>query len=299
MTEPRAIERIGFIGLGVMGGPQASNLARKAGLPLTVFDLVPEAVASLVDLGATAAATVEELAASSDLVFLSLPGRPQVEAVLFGADGVYAHARPGTLVVDLSTSPVALAQRAGQEAAARGLRFVDAPVTRTRQAAIDGTLSITTGGSAEDAAAAEPLLRCMATDVLHCGPNGAGALLKLVNNMVVFETVVALAEAITLIRRTGLIDPELAWNALGGGSAGSFALENHGRKALLPDVHGEGLFPASYMQKDLSYVLEAAADLDTELPAAALAHALLQRTIDAGYAANYHTAVVRVIEGEG
>lgn len=298
MTEARAIERIGFIGLGVMGAPQATNLARKSGLPLTVFDLVPEAVAGLTALGATAAATVAEVAATSDVVFLSLPGRPQVEAVLFGEDGVYSSARPGTLIVDLSTSPVALAKRAGDEATARGLRFVDAPVTRTRQAAIDGTLSITTGGTAEDAAAVEPLLRCMATDVLHCGPNGAGALLKLVNNMVVSETVVALAEAITLIRRSGLIDPALAWDALGGGSAASFVLENHGRKALLPDVHGEGIFPASYMHKDLSYVLEAAQDVDTVLPGAQLAHDLQQRTIDAGYAANYHTAVVRVIEGE-
>lgn len=291
-------DRIGFIGLGVMGGPQASNLARKAGLPLTVFDLVPESVAALVSLGATAAPTVAELAAISDVIFLSLPGRPQVEAVLFGDDGVYAHARPGTIVVDLSTSPVSLAKLAGERAVAAGLRFVDAPVTRTRQAAIDGTLSITTGGTADDHAAVEPLLRCMATDVLHCGPNGAGALLKLLNNMVVSETVVALAEAITVIRRSGLIDPDLAWDALGGGSAASFVLENHGRKALLPDVHGEGIFPVAYMLKDLGYAIEAAEDVETTLPSASLARDLLQRASDAGYSANYHTAVVRVIEGE-
>ena len=298
MNAARPIERIGFIGLGVMGAPQASNLARKSGLPLTVFDLVPDAVESLVGLGAAAAATVAEVASSTDVIFLSLPGRPQVEAVLFGADGVYANARPGTLVVDLSTSPVALAKRAGEEAAALGLRFVDAPVTRTRQAAIDGTLSITTGGPAEDHAAVEPLLRCMATDVLHCGPNGAGSLLKLLNNMVVSETVIALAEAITVIRRSGLVDPELAWSALGGGSAASFVLENHGRKALLPDVHGEGIFPTAYMLKDLGYALEAAADVATTLPSATLARDLLQRTVDAGYGASYHTSVVRVIEGE-
>lgn len=298
MSADRPLERIGFIGLGVMGGPQASNLARKAGLPLTVFDLVPESVASLVELGADSADTVGALAGESDVIFLSLPGRPQVEAVLFGDDGVYANARPGTIIVDLSTSPVALAKEAGERAAALGLGFVDAPVTRTRQAAIDGTLSITTGGSAEDHAAVEPLLRCMATDVLHCGPNGAGALLKLLNNMVVSETVIALAEAITVIRRSGLIDPELAWDALGGGSAASFVLENHGRKALLPDVHGEGIFPVAYMLKDLGYAIEAAEDVNTTLPSATLARDLLQRTIGAGYAANYHTAVVRVIEGE-
>jgi 3-hydroxyisobutyrate dehydrogenase-like beta-hydroxyacid dehydrogenase len=294
-----SIERIGFIGLGVMGGPQASNLVRRSGLPVVVFDLVPDAVARLEELGASSVATIAELAAESDVVFLSLPGGPQVEKVLFGEGGVFDNARPGTIVVDLSTSPVALAKRAGEEAVARGLAFVDAPVARTRQAAIDGTLSITAGGSDETVAAVEPLLRTMATDLIHCGPNGAGALMKIVNNMVVFETVVALSEALTLVRRSGLVDPQVAFDALGNGSAASFTLENHGRKALLPDVHGEGIFPAAYMMKDLSYALEAASDVDTVLPSATLAHELLQRTVDAGYAANYHTAVVRIIEGEG
>ncbi|WP_166866908.1 NAD(P)-dependent oxidoreductase [Salinibacterium sp. ZJ70] len=298
MSELRDFEKAGFIGLGVMGGPQAANVTRMSGLDVTVFDLVPEAIARLEELGATAAPTVAELAAASDVILMSLPGAPQVEKVLFGEGGVFDSARPGTVIIDLSTSPVALAQRAGAEAASRGMHFVDAPVARTRQAAIDGTLSITAGGDAEVFAAVEPLLRTMASDVLHCGPNGAGALMKVLNNMVVFETVVALAEAITVVRRSGLVDPELAWNALGNGSAASFVLENHGRKALLPDVHGEGIFPTNYMMKDLAYALEAARDLDTTLPAAALAHELLQRTAEAGYGANYHTAVVRVIEGE-
>lgn len=298
MSTRVTVGRIGFIGLGVMGSGQASNVTRKGGLPVRVFDMSAEAVNRLVEVGAEGAASIADVAAESDVVFLSLPGGPQVENVVLGADGVLAHARPGTVIVDLSTIPVEVAQRVGAEAEERGAWFVDAPVARTKQAAIDGTLSITAGGNLEAFARVEPLLRTMASDVIFCGPNGAGALIKLVNNLVVFETVVALSEALTLIRRTGLVDPELAWTALGQGSAASFTLENHGRKALLPDVHGEGIFPAEYMRKDIGYALELAKQLGVTLPSATLAHDLLGLTVDAGYGKAYHTAVVKVIEGE-
>lgn len=298
MSTQLAVERLGFIGLGVMGSGQAANLTNRSGLPVAVFDMSEDAVARLVDVGAEPAASIGEVAAQSDVVFLSLPGGPQVEAVVLGEDGVLAHARPGTVIVDLSTISVEVAQRIGAVAEQRGTHFIDAPVARTRQAAIDGTLSITAGGGDDAFSRVEPLLKTMASDVLHCGPNGAGALIKLVNNMVVFETVVALSEALTLIRRSGLVDPHLAWTALGQGSAASFTLENHGRKALLPDVHGEGIFSSTYMRKDIGYALELAEQLGVTLPSAALAHDLLGRTVDAGYGKAYHTAVVRVIEGE-
>lgn len=290
--------RVGFVGLGVMGSGQASNLTRKSGLPVRVYDMTPDAVARLVAEGAEAGGSVADVVETSDVVFLSLPGGAQVEEVVLGADGVLSAARPGTVIVDLSTIPVDVARRVGAQVSEGGCWFVDAPVARTRQAAIDGTLSITAGGDGAVYARVLPLLRTMASDVIHCGPNGAGALIKLVNNMVVFETVVALSEALTLIRRSGLVDPDVAWAALGQGSAASFTLENHGRKALLPDVHAEGLFSATYMRKDVGYALALAEELGTRLPAAELAHELLGRTIAGGYANSYHTAVVKVIEGE-
>lgn len=298
MSTRVAVERIGFIGLGVMGSGQASNVTRRSGIAVSVYDMSAAAVDRLVEIGAERADSVADVAARSDVVFLSLPGGPQVEAVVLGEDGVLAHARPGTVIVDLSTIPVEIAQRVGAAAEGRGVQFIDAPVARTRQAAIDGTLSITAGGDAAAFARVEPLLRTMASDVILCGPNGAGALIKLVNNLVVFETVVALSEALTLIRRSGLVDPELAWTALGQGSAASFTLENHGRKALLPDVHGEGIFPAEYMRKDIGYALELAQQLGVTLASATLAHDLLGRTVEAGYGKAYHTAVVKVIEGD-
>jgi len=296
--DPLDLHRVGFIGLGVMGSGQAGNLVRRSGLPVRVFDTVPAAVGRLVAEGAEGGESIADVVSTSDVVFLSLPGGAQVERVVLEEDGVLASARPGTIIVDLSTIPVEVARRIGGVAVERGCAFVDAPVARTRQAAIDGTLSITAGGDPDVYARVLPLLRTMASDVIHCGPNGAGALIKLVNNMVVFETVVALSEALTLIRRSGLVDPDVAWSALGQGSAASFTLENHGRKALLPDVHAEGLFSATYMRKDVGYALDLAAELGTQLPAAQLAHALLGRTIDGGYANAYHTAVVKVVEGE-
>jgi len=293
-----AIGTVGFVGLGVMGSGQCANLIRKGGLPVVVSDLSSEAVQRMVDLGAERVGSAGEVAARADVIFTSLPGGPQVEDVLLGAGGAFGAARPGTVFVDLSTIQVELAQRLGAAADAQGIHFLDAPVTRTRQAAIDGTLSITVGGEESVFAAVEPYLRTMATDVVHLGANGSGALLKLMNNMVVFETVVALAEALTLIRRSGLVDPAKAFDALAAGSAASFTLENHGRKALLPDVHREGIFPAAYMRKDIGYALELAEQLSTTVPSAALAHELLGRVVDGGRANEYHTAVVRVIEGE-
>ncbi|WP_157121246.1 NAD(P)-dependent oxidoreductase [Nocardia miyunensis] len=288
---------LGFIGLGVMGSAQCLNLLRKSGIPVTVFDLDPDNLARLVDAGASLAPSVGDVASVSDVVFLSLPGGREVSSVLHGDGGVADRARPGTLVVDLSTTPVEVSREAHRLLGARGLGFLDAPVARTRKAAVAGTLAIMVGGSAADFTRARPLLHMMGTDVTHCGPGGAGALMKLLNNTVVFETVVALAEAVTVARRSGLVTDEMLFDVLGSGSAASFALENHGRSALLPDTHPTGIFPAAYMRKDIGYTLDAAAELGVELPAATLAHDLLNRLCEQGYGENYHTAVVRLIDG--
>lgn len=296
-VEPAPFSRIGFIGLGVMGSAQSANLVRRSGLPVSVFDQDPGKVAALVAEGATAAGSVGEIAQTCDVVFLSLPGRPQVDAVVRGEGGLLSSLAAGQVVVDLSTSPVELVQQLAVALAERGARYVDAPVARTRQAAIDGTLSIMVG--ADDRSTferVEPLLRCMATDVTHCGKAGAGALVKILNNMVVFETVVALSEAISVARRSGLVAPEVLFDTFAAGSAASFALSHHGQKALLPDDHPTGVFSTDYMQKDVSYALEAGEAIGVRMPAARLAYELLGESSRAGYGANYHTAVVRVIE---
>lgn len=284
---------LGFVGLGVMGGPMCRNLLQRSGSPVIGYDVDAEAMADLKRAGGTGASSVAEVVRASDVVFLSLPGGAEVEAVVTGE--LVPNCRTGQTVVDLSTSPVGLAQQLAELLAGHGVAFADAPVARTRHAAVEGTLAITVGADAAVFERIEPLLRCFATDVTHCGPAGAGALVKLLNNMVVFETVVALAEAVTLARESGLVGDEQLFDALGKGSAGSFTLENHGRKALLPDVHPTGAFPARYMRKDIGYALDLAADVGIRAPAAELAHQLLGELCDRGHAEEYHTAVVRLI----
>jgi hypothetical protein len=271
---------LGFIGLGVMGGPMCRNLARKSGRPVFAYDPRQPAPQPAVP-----AATLAEVAARADIVFLSLPGEAEVRQV--------AAAIPETkAVVDCSTAPVALAR----DLAGRFADFADAPVARTRQAAVDGTLSIMVGASAAFYARLEPLLRCMATDVTHCGPPGAGQAVKLLNNMVLSVTVLALAEALAVAKASGAVEPQMLFEALAKGSADSFALRNHGMKALLPEAHPERAFPAAYMLKDLDYALELARAAGLDLQAAGTARRMLERTVALGLGDAYHTAVLEAVK---
>jgi 3-hydroxyisobutyrate dehydrogenase-like beta-hydroxyacid dehydrogenase len=195
------------------------------------------------------------------------------------------------VVVDCSTAPVSLAKQLSREIA----NFADAPVARTRQAAIDGTLSIMVGASEALFARIEPLLRCMASDVTHCGPPGAGQAVKLLNNMVLSVTVMALAEALAVAKASGAVDPRLLFETLMKGSADSFALRNHGMKALLPETHPEHAFPVTYMMKDVGYALDLARSAGLDLLGASSAMELLTKTKQLGLGEAYHTAIIEAI----
>ena len=204
--------------------------------------------------------------------------------------------RSGHTVVDMSTTPVALARELGRAFAARGADFADAPVARTAQAAKDGTLSIMVGGDTVVFERLKPYLACMGSEITHCGPVGAGQAVKLMNNMVVAQTVVALAEALAVARASGAVDPRVLFETLTKGSADSFVLRNHGMRSLLPDSHPtEGAFPTSYIVKDLSYALALAESAGLTLEQANTTRRLMERTVAAGYRDNYYTAVIRTI----
>lgn len=284
---------LGFVGLGVMGEPMCRNLAAKSGQAVLAFDLDPAPVARLAQSGVQGARSVREIAERADVIFLSLPGGAEVAGVCRGTGGVIAHAKSGACVVDLSTAPVALARELASEFAARGIEFADAPVARTRQAAQDGTLSVMVGAEVNTFKRIRPLIACMASDITHCGAAGAGQAMKIVNNMVLFQNVVALAEALALVRHAG-VDPKLALETLSKGSADSFALRNHGVKAMLPGVYPERAFSAEYALKDLSYALELAAQAGIDLPGAQNARALLERAIAAGHGAEYFPVLARL-----
>jgi 3-hydroxyisobutyrate dehydrogenase-like beta-hydroxyacid dehydrogenase len=285
---------IGFIGLGVMGEPICRNLVRKSGARVIAFDLSPEPLARLAADGAAVAGAVAEIVDQSDIVFLCLPSAKHVRGVFEG--GIHKNIRKGQVVVDLGTSSVNQTREFAKQLQARGATWADAPIARTRQAAQDGTLSVMVGTSNELFAAIEPLIRCFATDVTLCGDVGAGQVTKILNNMVLFETVNALAEAVALARHSG-VDPALLLDTLSKGSADSFALRNHGIKAIVPENFPERAFSTEYALKDLSYALELAADAGIKIRGAELIGQVLQEAIDAGSGAAYFPVIAKHIGG--
>ena len=286
---------LGFIGLGVMGGGMCANVVRKhakaLGGKVHVFDLNAEALAAQVALGAVGS-PVAAIAQAADIVFLSLPGGRQVEAV---ADQIIAAGKPGTIVVDMSTTAVADARSVAAKLAEAGMRFADAPVARTRQAAIDGTLSITVGASDELFARIEPFLRYMGSDVTHCGEVGCGQVVKLVNNTLLFENVASIAEMMVVAERAGVAPAKLV-EAVGLGSGNSFALQNHGLKAMVPRAFPEKAFPSDYVLKDLGYAIELAGEMGVEPRMATLAAQYYKAAVDGGIGAKYFPAIIELID---
>jgi 3-hydroxyisobutyrate dehydrogenase-like beta-hydroxyacid dehydrogenase len=290
-----AYKSIGFIGLGVMGEPICRNLVKKSGAAVIAFDLAPEPQARLREGGAAIAASVAQVIGSSDIVFLCLPSAKHVRGV-FEGDGILGNIRAGEVVVDLGTSAVNQTRDFAGQLQAKGAAWADAPIARTRQAAQDGTLSVMVGASPELYAAIDPLIRCFATDVTHCGDVGAGQVTKILNNMVLFQAVNALAEAVAVARRSG-VDPALLLDTLSKGSADSFALRNHGIKAIVPGNFPERAFSTEYALKDLSYALELAADAGIKIRGAELIGKVLQEAVDAGSGTAYFPVIARHIDG--
>jgi 3-hydroxyisobutyrate dehydrogenase len=285
---------IGFIGLGVMGEPICSTLVKKSGAAVIVFDLSQQALARLRDEGAAVAASVAEVVDKSDIVFLCLPSAKHARAV-FEGDGILKNIRGGQVIVDLGTSSVNQTRDFARQLEAKGASWADAPIARTRQAAQDGTLSVMVGASPELFAAVEPLIRCFATDVTRCGGIGSGQVTKILNNMVLFQTVNALAEAVAVARRNG-VDPALLLDTLSKGSADSFALRNHGIKAIVPGNFPERAFSTEYALKDLSYALELADDAGVKIRGAELIGKVLQEAIDAGSGGAYFPVIAKHID---
>lgn len=285
---------IGFIGLGVMGEPMCRNLAKKSGVPVYGFDRADAPLERLAEAGVKRAVTLAELAKTCDMIFMALPSGKHVAAVCEGDDGLLAHADARHTIVDLGTSPVEASRELARKFAAKGAHYADAPIARTRQAAEDGTLSVMVGASAENFAKLQPLIATFATDITHCGDIGAGQVVKILNNMVLMETVVALSEALETATRAGL-DPKVVFETLAKGSADSFALRNHGMKAMLPGNFPERAFSTEYARKDISYALDLARSVKIELQGAELADKILGQAIDAGDGDLYWPVIARVL----
>jgi 3-hydroxyisobutyrate dehydrogenase-like beta-hydroxyacid dehydrogenase len=285
---------IGFIGLGVMGEAICRNLAKKASDDVMGFDIDPAPLERLKADGVIAASSVREIAERCNIVLLSLPGVPEVKNVCAGPASLMLHMRSGSYVIDTSTTTVALARDLNSRFAARGIHFIDAPVARTRAAAEKGTLSVMVGGTEAVFKRMKPTLTHIASDIMHCGAPGAGQAMKLINNMVLFQNVVALAEALSLARKSGLSATKV-FDALSKGSADSFALRNHGMNAMLPDKYPERAYSVEYALKDMGYLLEFARQAKAELSAAKNAVAALERAAAAGNGKKYFPVLAKTI----
>jgi 3-hydroxyisobutyrate dehydrogenase-like beta-hydroxyacid dehydrogenase len=287
----RPIVTLGFIGLGVMGEPMCGHLARRFGRPVLAHDLRPEPLARLAAAGVNPAQPAD-IARSCDLILLSLPDGKAVAAVIAALE---PHLSPGQCVVDTSTSSVPLTRAIGARLEARGIGYADAPVARTREAAARGELSIMVGAGDAVFAHIRPVLETMGTDVTHCGPIGCGQVVKILNNMLVFQHTHALAEAIAIGRRNG-VPSDVLLPTIAKGSGDSFVLRSHGMKSMLPRDFPERAFSTRYAIKDLSYALEMAVAAGSPVPGAELAMQRLRQAEQAGHGEAYHPVVLRVID---
>ena len=286
--------RIGFIGLGVMGEPICRNLARKSGVSIMAIDLDPLPLQRLAADGVETAAGMAALMASCDAVFLSLPSGEVVDRLCRAEDGLLSQARKGQIVIDLSTSPVDTTRALATAFEELGASFIDAPVARTRAAAEAGTLSVMVGTDTTTFERVKPLIATFASDIALCGPVGCGQVVKILNNMVLFETVLAISEAKAIGERSG-VDPKLLFETLAKGSADSFALRSHGMKSVLPDEFPERAFSVRYARKDLMYALKLAQDTQIDARGARVVDDWFGQAIDLGFGDLYHPVISRLI----
>jgi 2-hydroxy-3-oxopropionate reductase len=271
-------DRIGFIGLGIMGKPMARNLLA-AGFELTVHSRSPEPVDELVAAGATRGSDPAAVAAASDITITMLPDTPDVELVLAGSRGVTDGAAPGSLVIDMSSVDPGATRALADAFGARGVAMLDAPVSGGERGAIDATLSIMVGGTEDAFRRAAPIFEALGKNIVHIGPSGAGQVAKACNQLVVAATIEAVAEALLLAERSG-VDATKVREALLGGFAGSKILEVHGQRML--DRSFAPGFRIRLHRKDARIVEEAAASTGTPIPSFSVVAEQLQRAVDAG-----------------
>ncbi len=283
---------VGFIGLGIMGSPMAVHLA-DAGFTVAGYNRTPDKAAPLVEAGGRAADSIADAVKDADIVAVMVPDSPDVRAVLTGADGVFAHAPSGALIIDFSSIRPDVTTELAQQAADRGLRMLDAPVSGGEAGAKNAVLSIMVGGAAADFDAARPVLDAVGKTVVHVGPSGAGQTVKAANQLIVATNIQALAEAVVFLRAYG-VDLEAALEVLGGGLAGSAVL-NQKKQNMLTDSFDPG-FRIALHHKDLGIVTSAAREAGVVLPVGALVAQLMGSAAAIGDGALDHSALLRGVQ---
>ena len=285
-------ERIGFIGLGIMGRGMAANIL-KAGFALTVWNRTSERAQPLLESGAQAASSPADLAARSDIIITCVSDTPDVQTVILDEQGVIHGVRPGSLVVDMSTISPSVTREIAAALAAKGVDMLDAPVSGGSEGAARGALSIMVGGEPAALERARPVLQAMGTRITHVGPHGAGQTVKLVNQVIVVGNCLAMAEGL-LLAQAGGVDMQRALEAVSAGAAGSWMLSNRGPQILARDWRPG--FTVALQQKDIRLVLQAADQLGVPLPGTSLIFQLY-RTLEAkGLSGDGNHALIKALE---
>ena len=283
---------IGFIGLGIMGRHMSAHLLQ-GGYKLVVFDLNPKAVESAAALGASAADSCFAVAQQTDVVISMVPDSPDVEQVALGETGILHAARPGLIYVDMSSIAPQTAVRVAQALSAKGVRCLDAPVSGGETGAQNATLSIMVGGPIDLLEELRPIFQCLGKTITHCGPNGAGQVVKACNQIQVALNFVGMAEALVLGAKAG-VDPSIILQVLSGGYAQTRVMDVRGPRIVKGDF--EPGFKSRFHYKDLNIIMETARAHNVVLPASALAHQLFNALLAAGRGELDHSAVITVIE---
>jgi 2-hydroxy-3-oxopropionate reductase len=285
-------EKLGFVGTGIMGKPMVKNLL-KAGYPTLCFDIVPEPLKELAGAGATVAASSREVAEQSDVVITMLPNSPHVEQAVLGPQGILEGARPGLILLEMSTISPIVSQKVEAEAGKRGVKMLDAPVSGGEKGAIAGTLSIMVGGERAVFDQVLPIFQAMGKTITYIGPIGSGGFVKLANQIIVAINLTAIAEALVLGTKAG-IDPELMINALSGGLAGSKCLDQK-RDNYLQHAFQPG-FKVDLHYKDLGLIMEAGRALGVPLPTTALVQELFSALRVKGRGQLDHSSIITLLE---
>jgi hypothetical protein len=277
----QTINVIGFIGLGVMGKSMSKNLLKNKKWSVIVKDLNQSKEEDLQNHGAIIASDIKEVFDKSDVIITCLPGGSYVNEMYFGKQDMISVIKPNKYIVDMSTSQPDLMVKLNINIKKKNSFFADAPIAKTRQAAIDGTLAIMVGSDLNTYKHLLPVFNLIGEDIMHCGDVGSGQLTKIMNNMILFETVVALSEAANIAEKYGM-SVEKLFNNITKCSGDSFALKNHGLKSIAKDNFPSPAFSSEYALKDLSYALELGNKLKVKLPGAETAERLLQTSIERG-----------------
>lgn len=284
--------KIGFIGLGIMGKPMSKNLV-KAGFELVVLDRKQEAVAELVALGAKSAATPKEVASQVDAVITMLPNSPHVKEVVLGENGIIEGAKPGTAVIDMSSIAPLVSREVSAKLAEKGVEMLDAPVSGGEPKAIDGTLSVMVGGKQEVFDKYYEVMKAVAGSVVRTGDIGAGNVTKLANQVIVALNIAAMSEALVLASKAG-VEPELVYQAIRGGLAGSTVLD--AKAPLVLDRKFDPGFRIDLHIKDLNNVLETSHEIGVPLPLTAAVMEMMQALKVDGLGTSDHCSLVKHYE---